>query len=59
MCIETVIVALIVLLVLYVVVQKLVPGDWKQIGYAIVIGIAVIWLFSGGHLHGLLHLHGC
>jgi len=59
MCIETLVIACIVLLIGYIVVENVVPAPWKRVGYAVLIGMAVIWLFSSGHLQGLLHLRGC
>lgn len=53
MSIETLVVALILLVIAYVVVDKLVPAAFRTIGYVIVFGIAVIWVVT--HLRALLH----
>jgi len=54
MTIETLVVACILLGIGYVIVRYLVPEPVKQIGYWILLGIAVVWVVT--HLRALMHL---
>lgn len=53
MPIETLVIALILFIIGAFVVRQFVPAEFKQIGWAILCGIVVIWVVT--HLRALLH----